>query len=186
MKIRIILLLIVCVSLLLACKPGGEGAHAMKVTKPWTIKLLVTGNGGNATMKVNTGPMTGCFKTQNGCMYFDKGEKGVVTFELSGNHDDFYITQLKFCMGATPPGDLDADCPLEEDNAKDFYVENSSGVKVNPDTSTGKIKWNYGDKIETFVLHDENNVKQEYYYMVIACNASNHCPKADPPLDNKG
>ena len=185
MKIRNILLLIVCVSIVSACGQGPKDVHAMKVKKTWTIKLLVTGNGGNAAMKVNTGPMTGCINAQNGCMVFEKGQKGEVTFEMIGNHDGFHITELKLCKGASPPVPLNADCVLGN-NADDFYVEKPNGDKVHPDKVTGKIVWPYSDAMKTFVLHDENDLPQKYYYMVIACDASNHCPPADPPLDNKG
>jgi len=119
-------------------------------------------------------------------MVFKKGEKGEVTFEMIGHHDGFHITEFKLCKGATPPGNLDADCPLEKDNAEDFYVLNASGGEEHPDEASGKIVWSYSDAMKTFVLHDKNNHEQEYYYLVIACDASNHCPKADPPLDNKG
>ena len=189
MKIRNILLLTVCISIVSACGQGPKDVHAMKTKIPWTIKLLVTGNGSSATMNVNTGPMNGCINAQNGCMVFKKGEKGEVTFEMIGNHGNFHITQLKFCKGAAPPVPLSADCVLG-DNADDFYVEKPNGVKTNPDKNTGKIVWPYSDGIKTFVLHNKNDVRQEYYYMVIACDgadpATSNCPPADPPLDNKG
>lgn len=189
MKFRKILLLIVCVSILSACQQNQLSLQKVKKAKTWPITLLVTGKGGNATMKVNTGPMQGCINTQNGCMVFFETESGVVTFDMSGNHEDFHITELKLCKGITPPEPLSADCTLG-DNADDFYVVKSEGGLQIPHKNTGKIEWSYDDAIKTFVLHDQNTLTQKYYYMVTACDgadpATRKCVTADPPLDNKG
>jgi hypothetical protein len=189
MKIRNILLLIVCVSIVSACGQSPKDVHAMKVKKTWNIKLLVTGNGNNAAMKVNTGPMTGCINAQNGCMVFEKGQKGEVTFEMIGNHDGFHITELKLCKGAAPPVPLDANCELG-DNNNDFYVVKSDGDVKIPNEDTGKIEWSYDEAIKTFVLNNQNSLPQIYYYLVKACDgadpATRHCVTADPPLENRG
>jgi len=188
MKIRHILLLIVCVSILSACEKKSANLNTVKKVKPWTITLLVTGNGNNATMKVNTGAMAGCINAQNGCMIFKKTEKGVITFDMSGNDSGVHITELKLCKGASHPEPMHADCELG-DNANDFYVMNS-GNEIHPDENTGKIVWSYDDAIKTFVLNDQNNLPQIYYYLVVACDGADsktsHCMTADPPLDNKG
>lgn len=189
MKIRNILLLIVCVSILSACEQKSLSILAVKKVKTWGITLLVTGNADNATMKVNTGPMNGCINAQNGCMIFTEAEIGVVSFDMKGNDSGFNITELKICKGATPPTPLQGDCKLDQ-NANDFYVVGSNGgVKV-PDDVTGKIEWSYNDAIKTFVLNDQNSLTQIYYYLVVACDgadpATRHCVTADPPLENKG
>lgn len=189
MKIRHILLLIVCVSILSACERKEMNLLAVKKAKIWPITLLVTGNGDSATMKVNTGAMAHCFNTQNGCMIFYENEFGVITFDMSGNDSGFHIMELKLCKGATHPEPMHADCILD-DYANDFYaLASNGGVKI-PDRNTGKIEWSYDDAVKTFVLGDQNTLPQIYYYLVVACDgadpATRHCMTADPPLDNKG
>jgi len=103
---------------------------------------------------------------------------------MSGNDTGWHITQLKICKGESPPVPLDKDCPLFA-NAFDFYVD-KGGVPTIPNLFTGKINWEYADAVKTFVLNDQNVLKQKYYYMVEACDAANNCKVADPPVDNKG
>ena len=184
MKTKHILLLILSVFVLTACTQSKLRNHHQALPKTWTINLLITGNGNNASMKVNTGPMRNCINENNGCMVFSSNEKGAVTFDMSGNDGGFHITQLKICKGEVPPDPIDKDCPLLA-NALDFYVMKGE-TPIIPNLSTGKIKWAYSDAVKSFVLHNQNVLKQKYYYMVIACDASDHCPLADPAMDNKG
>ena len=189
MKIRNILVLVVCVSLLSACVQEPVSVTDVKKAKVWKIKLLVTGNPGNAAMKVNTGAMNGCINSNSGCMIFTKEEFGVITFDMSGNDSGFHVTELKLCKGATPPAPLDADCKLDN-NANDFYAVTPDGDVKIPDEDTGKVEWSYDDAIKSFVLGDQNSLPQTYYYLVVACDgadpATSNCVTADPPLDNKG
>lgn len=188
MTIRRSLMLVMCVSLLSACTQNQISSQIMKQAKPWTITLLVTGNAGNATMKVNTPPMGGCKSAKDGCMIFNPGEKGEITFNMSGNDSGFNITRLKICKGDTAPERLDMDCALGV-NALDFYVMHPNGNVMVPNFLSGNINWHYDDAIKTFVLHDRNLLDQNYYYLVVACDGpkrTDHCVTADPPLDNKG
>jgi hypothetical protein len=182
MKIRYILLLVLSVTIVVAC----TAKQSKSIARLHSIDLLVTGNGSGAKLKVNTGPMRGCINSKNGCMVFHKDERAWITFALSGNDSGFHITQLKICMGAAAPDPIDEDCPLPDKNAKDFFVLDSGGFKGSPSTSTGKIEWSYADNVKTFQLFDKNKVEQQYYYLVIACDADGNCPLADPPLENKG
>ena len=182
MKIRYILLLVLSVTLVVACTPK----HRKSIARIHSIDLLVTGNESSARLKVNTGPMRGCINSKNGCMVFQKNERAWITFALSGNDSGFHITQLKICMGAAAPDPIEVDCPLPSENAEDFFVLDSNGSIHKLSTPTGKIEWSYVDNVKTFQLFDKNEVEQQYYYLVIACDASNNCPLADPPLDNKG
>jgi hypothetical protein len=185
MKIRYFLLLVLSATIVVACT-NIESMHGKSIARFHPIVLLVTGNEDGAELKVNTGPMKGCINSKNGCMVFQKNEHAWITFALSGNDGGFHITQLKICMGAAAPGPIDVDCPLPSENSMDFFVLDSDGFKGNPSTSTGKIEWSYADNVKTFQLIDLNKVEQQYYYLVIACDASSNCPLADPPLDNKG
>ena len=119
-------------------------------------------------------------------MVFQKDERAWITFAMSGNDSGFHITQLKICMGAAAPDPVEKDCPLPKENAEDFFVWDSNSLKRKPSTSTGKIEWSYDDKVKIFQLFDKNEVEQQYYYLVIACDADDNCPLADPPLENKG
>lgn len=185
MKIKHILLLILSVSVLASCVQSKLRNHHKSPVKPWTIDLLVTGNPSNP-MRVKTAPMLGCFKpNKDGCMFFAHNETGEVTFNLMANDGGFHITELKICMGATPPTDLEEDCPLGV-NALEFYVLDSSNVPTIPNPFTGKIEWNYSDNVKSFILFDRNLLKQEYYYLAVACDNLNNCILADPPMDNKG
>lgn len=188
MKIKHILFLIICIPLLSACAQTLIRGQVMRAAKPWTITLLVTGNAGNASMRVNTPPMRGCKSAKEGCMIFSKGEKGEITFNMSGNDSGWHITELKICKGSEAPDPLDANCPLDV-NALDFYVMHPNGNVLVPNFITGEITWTYDDAIKTFVLNDRNLLDQKYYYLVVACdgpNSTDHCVTADPPLDNKG
>jgi hypothetical protein len=195
MKIKHILLLILCVSILPACaetpsKPTESIqnlllSHITTKATSWAIKLRVTGQGKGAVMEVNTGPMPACKNNVNGCMSFARNEKGKITFDMSGNDNGFFITQLKICKGAAPPVPLAADCPLSV-NALDFYLKDTNGNATVPNFLTGKLEWTVADNIKTFDLYNENLRKQKYYYMVKACNKDNVCVIADPPLDNDG
>ena len=185
MKIRHILLLITCVSVLSACTQSIIRSQIMRVAKPWTITLLVTGNGSNATMKVKTPPMRGCRSEKEGCMIFAKGESGKITFDMSGNDSGWHIKELKICKGTAQPSPPDASCPIGV-NALDFYVLHSDGNAKIPNFDHGYIRWDYADAIKTFELHDRNFLDQKYYYQVVACDASSNCIIADPPLDNEG
>ncbi len=188
MKIRNILLLITIVSLLPACAQTLIRSHFTKQPKPWTITLLVTGNAGNATMKVNTPPMQGCRSAKDGCMIFAQGENGKITFNMSGNDSGWHITELKICKGNAAPNPLDMNCPLGV-NALDFYVLHDDGNVMVPNFDKGQIKWKYADAVKTFELHDRNLLDQKYYYLVVACDgplSTDNCITADPPLDNEG
>jgi hypothetical protein len=181
MKIRYILLMVLSVTILVACTP-----QIKTIARIHPIVLLVTGNGSGADLKVNTGSMNRCINSKKGCMVFQKNERAWVTFAMSGNDSGFHITQLKICMGAEAPDPIDKDCPLPDKNANEFFVLDSNGLKGNPSTYTGKFEWSYADNVKTFQLFDLNEVEQQYYYLVIACDADNNCPLADPPVDNKG
>jgi len=185
MKIRHFFLLISCVSVVSACTQTQIRGHIMNVPKTWPITLLVTGNGGGAAMQVKTPPMPGCRSAKNGCMIFGTGERGEITFDMSGNDGGFHITELKLCKGDSPPDPLEADCKLDL-NALDFYIKHPNGNVTVPNFDTGRIGWTYADAIKTFVLHDRNLLDQKYYYLVVACDSTNNCITADPPLDNKG
>lgn len=188
MKIRYFLLLVLSATIVVACT-NIESINGKSIARLHSIDLLVTGNDGGAELKVNTGPMKGCINRKNGCMVFQKNERAWISFAMSGNDSGFHITQLKICMGAAAPDHIDVDCPLPRENSKDFFVLDSDGFKGNPSTSTGKIEWSYADNVKTFQLIDKNEVEQQYYYLVIACDgpgADDNCPLADPPLENKG
>ena len=186
MKTRHILLLILSLFVLASCVQTKLRNHNQHPVKPWTIDLLVTGNP-NKPFRVKTSPMpvNGCKNKADGCMVFNHDETGKITFNMMANDGGYHITQLKICKGTTPPADLNEICPLGA-NAWDFYVLNSINLPVIPDPLTGKIKWKYTDTVKSFVLHNRNVLKQGYYYMVIACDASDNCIKADPPMDNRG
>lgn len=186
MKINHILFFIIGISVLVSCTQNGVKSQTLKKSVERPIVLLVTGVGKTASMKVNTGAMNGCYNNKNGCMVFAKNETGKITFTMSGNDTGFHITEFKICEGTAPPNPLGADCPLGIDNALDFYIKDAEGGVRVPSTSSGKIEWNYTDNVKTFVLNDRNLQEQQYYYMVTACNAAQHCPTADPILDNKG
>lgn len=181
-----VLLLMICAATLVSCKPNNfADLHFNSPLTP-SIQLLVVGNGNNATMKVNTGAMNGCLNSNNGCMVFNKSERGNITFSMSGNDSGFHITEFKICMGATKPNPEDADCPLPIANALDFYIKEKDGTLHLANIKSGKIEWEYSDNVKTFDLHDRNLLPQTYYYLVTACNSAGHCPVADPIVDNKG
>jgi hypothetical protein len=190
MKIKHIVLLILSVLIVMSCTQKRLANHGRTVAKSHTIKLLVTGDGAGASMKVNTGAMNGCINQDDGCMVFQKNETGKILFTMRGNHVGFHLTQLKICMGADAPDPIDENCPLPIPNALDFYVTDSNGVSRIPNPFTGKVEWSYSDNVKSFNLFDRNLLKQEYFYLVIACNGpdpdSDNCPVADPPMDNKG
>ena len=149
-----------------------------------SINLLVTGNGNNADMRVSTGPMQRCFNSNDGCMVFELDEEGKISFGMSGNDGDFFITQLQICKGDVKPPV--GDCVLTVDGAFNFYVELAGGSQSIPDPNTGKISWPVSDQLKTFDLHNLNKTMQNYYYLVTACNEDGHCPVADPVIENKG
>ena len=193
MKVKHILLLILSISVLTACVQKQIQKHSKSVANPWNITLLVTGNAGRASMKVSTPPMPGCTNTNDGCMYFGHNETAEITFDMSGNDTGWHITQLKLCKGVAPPSPLGKDCELLV-NAWDFYVIDPLGLPRIPDPLTGKIKWGYSDMVKSFVLHNRNFLKQEYYYLMIACDGEDsppaatepNCILADPPINNRG
>lgn len=194
MKVKHILFLILSVSILSACIQTKIREHSKSVAKSWQITLLVTGNAGGASMKVNTPRMPGCGSSAaDGCMYFGHNETAEITFGMSGNDAGWHITELKICKGFEPPAPIDEDCELLA-NAWDFYVMDSNGLPRIPDPLTGKINWKYSDSMKSFVLHNRNFLEQEYYYLAIACDGENspraatepNCEVADPPMDNRG
>lgn len=192
MKIRHIFLLVLGGISLGACSQSKLVDQSRSAPEPWNITLLVTGSGSGASMKVKTPPMPGCKKqdTDDGCMNFERNKTGHITFDMSGNSDDFYITEFKICIGSNKPSPITRDCKLPDANALDFYVKDSNGALRPPNTESGKIEWKYSDEVETFVLHDRNLLKQEYYYLLVACDgpdpAVDNCLLADPVMDNKG
>jgi len=177
---------------LVACSQAKLTEQSKSAPEPWNITLLVTGSGSGAVMKVKTRPMPGCKKqdTDDGCMIFERNKTGHITFDMSGNSNDFYITEFKICMGPNRPNPISSDCRLPDANALDFYVKDSNGALRPPNTESGKIEWKYSDNVETFVLHDRNLLKQEYYYLMVACDGPDpavaNCLLADPVVDNKG
>lgn len=187
MKISRILVLMLCGTALISCGPNKSASNFAAGPKKWDIKLIVSGPANNPVMKVNNAGMKACHKSNkdNGCMVFDK-ETGEIKFELAGHSRNYYITELKICMGSTPPSPLDKDCPLPADNAMDYYVETSSGGLRVPNTLNGKITWAFNNNVSSFVLHDRNIEVQEYYYLVKACPSAGKCAVADPILENKG
>jgi hypothetical protein len=190
MKIRYILLLVLGGALLVGCTQSKLVSRNKSDATPWKISLLVTGNGSGASMKINTGSMHGCTNSKAGCMTFKKSETGKIRFDISGNDSGFNITELKICMGPTEPSPLSKDCVLPDVNALDFYVKDSNGALRPPNTKSGKIEWKYTDAVKEFVLYDRNLLKQEYYYLLVACDgpdpAVDNCLLADPIMDNKG
>lgn len=185
MRTKHVLLLILFVVLLAACTQNSlRSHHQQSINKNWTITLLVNGSGAGASMKVSTGPMANCRNSDDGCMVFARKEKGVITFDMSGNDAGWHITQLKICKGNSKPDPDPDSCELGF-NATDFYVEEGSNVVI-PNPLTGKISWEYADAVKTFVLHDQNVITQNYYYRVKACDSVNPCIEIDPPVDNKG
>ena len=198
MKIRHIILLVLSVAIVTACTQKDLVRHSNTVARDHSINLLVTGNGSSAKMSVKTLPMAACAHgAPNGCMVFERDEKGKISFSMSGNHAGFHITQLKLCKGATAPSPKDKDCDLSIPNALDFYVEAPSGWPRIPVPDTGKIEWPYAQVVKTFKLFNQNRLEQQYYYLVIACDGPKHdpddpasvmpnCIDTDPPMDNKG
>jgi len=186
MKTRHILYFILSGTMLVACTQSRLVKHNRIVAKPWTITLLVTGNGAGAEMKVRKDAMPGCINQDDGCMVFGHNETGKITFDMSGNDTGFHITELKICMDAVVPVPEDKDCPLPIANALDFSSLDPNGRTKIPSPLTGKIKWDYAENVKTFELFDRNLMEQKYYYLVIACDSLGNCPVADPLLDNKG
>jgi len=190
MKARHLLLLTISIVVLTACSQTQRVLQTYintAIKKDVTITLLVNGNAAGASMKVQQGPMSKCRTDQDGCMVFQHGEKGFITFDMSGNDAGWHITQLKICKGKTPPDPLTLNCPLGA-NAFEFYIDNGGNVTT-PNLLTGEINWSYSDTVKTFALTDRNILEENYYYMVTACDGpldSDNCIIADPPVDNKG
>ena len=198
MKIKHIILLVLSATIVTACTQKDLIRHSKSMARDHSIDLLVTGNGSGADLKVNTGRMNACAHgAPNGCMVFERGEKGKISFSMSGNDAGFHITQLKICKGATASSPKDKDCNLSIPNALDFYVEPSSGWPRVPVSGTGKIEWSYAQGVKTFIIFNQNRLEQQYYYSVIACDGPEpdpddtasvkpKCIDTDPPMDNKG
>lgn len=198
MKIKHIILLVLSVTIVTACVQKDLVRHSKSMAKKHSINLLVSGNGGGADLSVSTGAMNACGRgAPNGCMVFERDEKGKISFSMSGNDAGFHITQLKICKGAAAPSPKDKDCNLSIPNALDFYVEPSSGWPRVPVSGTGKIEWSYAQGVKTFIIFNQNRLEQQYYYSVIACDGPKldpddptsvepNCIDTDPAMDNKG
>jgi hypothetical protein len=188
MRIRHILIAIICIVVLASCTQRTLKSYfKTSMKKDWAISLRVTGVGGAANMKVDTGPMARCRNSDKGCMVFESKEKGSITFDMKGADTGWHITQLKICKGKTPPVPLTLPCPLGA-NAFDFYIDIGGDVTI-PNLQTGEINWSYADAIKTFEINDRNLLEENYYYMLIACDGplvADNCITADPPVDNKG
>lgn len=178
MKISRLILIMLFSTFLSSCHYTGPFA----VVSPPDIIIHVN----NAGVAGITTPGSAKCKVKNqgkpGCMHFDKGETGLITFKRTGP-PAWAFTKFEICK-VMESGDKV--CSLNIWEQLEFAATDSAGTMILPVDSSGTINLvPLSASLDEFLLLNQNSFDQEYYYRVELCDETD-CTWADPPIENRG
>ncbi len=175
-----------------ACVPAGYQDETQvasyqsfrSILKVHTVKLVVTGKGGNRKLLILAGPGNCNVSTSVGCVKVPKGEQAAVTFELFGI-PDWKFTRMQLVAGPNKIGFANqADFTAEM--RADFYVVDQDGNDRHPDANGIIDLTDVGNADGTgFTLNDLNQLAHTYRYQIEACKGGS-CENSDPRFVNEG
>jgi len=177
---------LVCLLLLSAGKDSK--AASFNLLKP----VVILKAGANATeLKITTPGSRKCKKAHRkkaGCMHIGRGDQAHINFKLIGS-PNWTLTQLKICKGSDKTS---LDCNLRIGDLGEFIATDASSSKTAALSKAGIIDLTQitsaTARLAEFILIDNNNYAQDYFYQVQACDKmrTTRCIWSDPPIENKG
>ena len=199
MKTRHILLLILSITILTACGPQmGELKRedlmvigSLESISHPVLVLKVDADEKHLLVDADKNPL--CDESERkGCLYIRRGRQANIEFKL----DDADITanwvfsEFSICKGKTKP-DPTKTCKAIRAERREFDAsvskESDKLVHVN---EFGIIDLTeLGSSLTSFILHDQNSTRQDYFYNIEACKTGTtplKCVKLDPVMRNKG
>lgn len=170
------------IGLLGACAPINFPLQIQNVTHQVQLMVIQAG----AELKVNTRPDPGCRRSNqvDGCIHVGYNEIAAVEFRLVTG-GGWHLTQFQICKGSDKAGQ---DCNLNVWERMEWAATDQNFTNIVFPDSNGIIDLTaVGANLDKFVILDQNNFEQEWYYTVTACDTLNNtCPDTDPPWENDG
>jgi len=179
---------LICLSILTACAriPGRTGPAMMAVFKPPDVVAQVTSGGSKLQITSPGSSKCKVVNQGNGCVHVDEGDVALITFKLAAPAN-WRFTSLKICKGNDKNN---LDCGLDIWTQAEFLATDENGtITVGPGNSGVIDLTLIGSNLDEFILLDQNQKEQEYFYSVTACDDTlpvPQCPVTDPVLENKG
>jgi hypothetical protein len=171
-----------CIAQLAGCASIDIPMAIQDVTKDVQLAVVEAG----ARLKVNTLPDSGCRKGHqvDGCIHIGYNEVGAVVFRLVTG-GEWHLTEFQICKGDEKAAQ---DCNLTVWERMEWSATNEDFTSIAYPDENGIIDLtSLGSDLDEFVILDQNNFKQDWYYTVTACDATNtNCPDTDPPWENTG
>lgn len=196
MNTRHILLLILSTFALAACGPK-VGEQKLEDTMVFDYidrssgfpGLVINVNSGETELEISKPGSKACVGNANGCLRLRRGKRANIGFTLvSADAANWSFTEFGICLGDQKPG---APCNLERKHMRDFDIRPKINAKnfdsPNDEGIIDLTQWT--PNLTSFVLHIENNIRQDYFYNIEACKNGvfpSKCIKLDPVLRNKG
>ncbi len=176
------LLAMACFTLIVGCRTLDFPLTQNEVQK--SVNLQVVENG--TALNVTTPADKGCRGNNqvNGCVHVGYKKIGAVTFVLNAG-PGWHFTSFKICKNSDKDNQ---DCSLTPWDRMEWAAtdENFSGAvfpAANGDINLTDLSAN----LTKFIILDQNNFDQEWFYTIKACNSdASKCPDSDPPWENDG
>ena len=196
MKTRHILLLTLSAAVLAACGPTiGELKPEDNLVFDYFDRssgfkgLQINVNSTETTLEISKPGSKACANNIRGCLRIRRGHRANIEFTLMPvDAANWSFTEFSICVGETKPS-TGSTCTLKRGERRDFDARASKDASnfISPDEN-GKIdltRWT--TNLTSFVLHIENNIRQDYFYNIEACkNDGSKCLNLDPVVRNKG
>lgn len=131
-----------------------------------------------------------CVGSKKGCIKIKKKNSGEIKFVFTDPSNTWQLSEFEICKGevTTDADKANLDCKLGIWERLEFFVvEELTASLILTTSDSGIIDLSQlPPGTNQFYLLNQNDIKEDYFYTITACNAADDCISTDPPIENGG